>query len=498
MYKRQLPLIHHHPHAHLVRHVKATFASVCRACEQPINVGQVIAKCFTRQCFVHAKCVYATPRRQASQRFQHYHPAPQYIYWNTPRTEPTSTHVHPMQLTTPPQPNPPFVFRSSESVTYINPPSSHKQFRASTHQHHQTPSTTPLQSQDIDPDATLIPEHTTRLQDTVQQHTAFPTPTLHLHPHHRRPTSYVNEVTKYIQFFQGRGAIPGVHRPFDHPSIEEYLFFRGRKTKKLWGITSKLKWMGTIYGYVLPNHQHQQPSLLYQRIKDSIRRITLWIKVTRGLTVIQALGLDNMAVAVIMSHYRCFNRRSLMQLPWRCIVYLTQSILAHSACLRHGHFSAHNIMRDNLTRPPLTHGWRLESHWGKYEDLTEVFFYDMPAAKPGWYHLMCERRSPPVTITAAMFLSWYISIRDCKFPDSPLLFPGLPSISQRKSDYTMWLKRTITAAVPQFPQKFLRSIRPHGWRAGWVCDRRKDGTPDNVTMREGRWSSERAMGPRVV
>ena len=70
----------------------------------------------------------------------------------------------------------------------------------------------------------------------------------------------------------------------------------------------------------------------------------------------------------------------------------------------------------------------------------------------------------------------------------------MPPMSQRKGDYTKWLKATILAAVPQFPPKFLGKLRPHGWRAGWVSDRRKEGTPDNITMREGRWSSERAMG----
>ena len=288
-----------------------------------------------------------------------------------------------------------------------------------------------------------------------------------------------------------RGTVAGVHRPFDHPSIEEYLFFRGTTTKNLWGITSKLKWMGTVYGHVLPNERHQQPALLYQRIKDSIRRITLWIKLTRGIKVVRALALDNMVVVVVISHFRYFNRRSMARLPWLTIVYVTQSMLAHSGVLRHGHFSAHDIQRSGLTRPPLAHGWRLMSRWAKYEDLTEVFFYDLPTAPSARYHLM---RSPPITVTAAMVLDWYITIRDRRFPDNPLLFPHMPSMSQRKSHYTAWLRKTIVAAVPLFPRTFLKKVRPHGWRAGWVCDRRKEGVPDGITMREGRWSSEQAMG----
>ena len=93
-----------------------------------------------------------------------------------------------------------------------------------------------------------------------------------------------------------------------------------------------------------------------------------------------------------------------------------------------------------------------------------------------------------------MMISWYVTIRDQRFPDSPLLFPGLPPMSKRKADYTTWLRQTIMAAIPAFPKKQLSTVRPHGWRAGWVCDRRKQGTPDEVTMREGRWSSKQAMG----
>ena len=99
-----------------------------------------------------------------------------------------------------------------------------------------------------------------------------------------------------------------------------------------------------------------------------------------------------------------------------------------------------------------------------------------------------------VKILKLMIVLLYVTIRDQRFPDSPLLFPGMPPMTRRKGDYTAWLKQTLVAAIPAFPKKHLRQVRPHGWRAGWVCDRRKQGTPDGVTMREGRWSSKQAMG----
>ena len=149
-----------------------------------------------------------------------------------------------------------------------------------------------------------------------------------------------------------------------------------------------------VYGHSLPNDRYQQPSLLYQRIKDTICRVTLWIKVSRGVTVIRALALVNLAVVVILSHFGCFTRRLLERLPWTDIMYLTQSVMSHSGCLRHGHFSAHNIKRASLTRPPMAHGWRLVSHWGKYHDVSEVFYYDMPNAAP-----LCVSPYAPDTIT---------------------------------------------------------------------------------------------------
>ena len=201
-----------------------------------------------------------------------------------------------------------------------------------------------------------------------------------------------------------------------------------------------------------------------------------------------------MAVVVIASHLRCFNRRAMNQLVWLDIVFLVQAFLTHSGCLRYGHFSDNYIARADVTCLPLVQSRRLVSHWNKYDDVTEVFYYDLPPAEAGKYHLMCPHRSPPVTVTAAMVLSWYVTIRDSRYPDSPLLFPGMPPLATRKAVYTKWLKRMLISAVPAFPKKHLKTVRPHGWRAGWVTDRRRHGVPDSITMREGRWSSEQAMG----
>ena len=108
----------------------------------------------------------------------------------------------------------------------------------------------------------------------------LPAPDLHLLPEHYRPDSYVIEANKWLIFFNPAGKIPGVHEPFYHCAVEAFLFFRAQTCKNMWQILSKIKWMGMVYGHVLPNDKHQQPSLLYLRIKDTIRRINVWVKET--------------------------------------------------------------------------------------------------------------------------------------------------------------------------------------------------------------------------
>ena len=116
--------------------------------------------------------------------------------------------------------------RSPPPVPLITPPQSHLQLRRR--------SSPPQFPSDID----LCLGH--------PQRPLF-TPTLHLHPDHKRPKSYLTEANNWIVFFKGHDAIPGVHQPFYHRAVEDFLFHRGRTTKELWQITSKLKWMGTVY-----------------------------------------------------------------------------------------------------------------------------------------------------------------------------------------------------------------------------------------------------------
>ena len=169
--------------------------------------------------------------------------------------------------------------------------------------------------------------------------------------------------------------------------------------------------------------------------------------------------------------------------------------MAHSACMRYGHFSATNPLRANLRRSPLAHAWRFESAWDKFAkgDMVVIFYYDRPTSQAGVYHL----QTPPefangVSITASMVLQWYLRIRDAKFPSHPHLFPNLPSLNTRRQEFCVWLRDTIIAAVPTFTH--LHVVMPHGLRAGWLTDRRREGTPDSTTMREGRWADERSMG----
>ena len=84
------------------------------------------------------------------------------------------------------------------------------------------------------------------------------------------------------------------------------------------------------------------------------------------------------------------------------------------------------------------------------------------------------------------------TIRDQRFPGHPLLFPDMPALSQRRSKFHAWLRDSTAAAIPGFV--LLRIVKPHGLRAGWVSDRRKEGTSDDIIMREGRWRSPDAMG----
>ena len=162
--------------------------------------------------------------------------------------------------------------------------------------------------------------------------------------------------------------------------------------------------------------------------------------------------------------------------------------------MRYGHFANQDIPRTYVQRAPLANAWRLKSDFSKYTDDDEViiFFADTPTAEPGiyWLDTQVSRRSRAVT--AAQVLGWYLRIRDERYPNCTELFPGMPPLKDRRIQFQAWLRRTIRAAVPGFAG--VTKVRPHGLRAGWVCDRRAQKIPDSVTMREGRWKSANAMG----
>ena len=169
--------------------------------------------------------------------------------------------------------------------------------------------------------------------------------------------------------------------------------------------------MGSVYGHFLTNTKFDS-SLLYLRIKDSVHRAKIWIQVDRGIAVRRALALDNEFVCAIFSHLRCFTWRALARLKWRHIVYVVQTAMAHSACMRYGHFSAVNPLRANLRRSPLAHACRFESAWDKFVkgDMVVIFYYDRPTSEAGVYHL----QTPPefvndVSVTVSMVLQWLLS-----------------------------------------------------------------------------------------
>ena len=302
--------------------------------------------------------------------------------------------------------------------------------------------------------------------------------------------SYVREASRWIKFFSQHPSIPGVQSDFNEETVEDYLFFRARTCKSMRVILTRLKWMGMIYGHILPTDARQQPSLLYQQINDIVRRVKVWLRSDRDTRPQRALGLGNTAVTVIFSYFCCFSESAFNRLRWTDAAFLTQTIMGHTGCMRYGHFGSGNLPRTALTRAPLADAWKLDSTWDKYPGSRHsIMFYDTPPARPAIYRLVVPPHSPPRSVTASEVISWFVRRRDRLFPHSRSLFPQLPSDLHRH--FGVWLKTTILGAFPGFP--LISLVRPHGLRAGWVCDRRREGIPDQTTMREGRWRSLDAM-----
>ena len=144
------------------------------------------------------------------------------------------------------------------------------------------------------------------------------------------------------------------------------------------------------------------------------------------------------------------------------------------------------------------------SSWSKTEDHVREYairFMDQPPSPAAVY---CARQPPagktsssstPMhsTVTAAQLITWFLKRRDQAFPFSNLLFPNQPTgHAKRRALFQSWLRTTLSKVYPDFTKALL--VRPHGLRAGWVCDRRREGAPDHTIMREGRWASASAMG----
>ena len=127
-------------------------------------------------------------------------------------------------------------------------------------------------------------------------------------------------------------------------------------------------------------------------------------------------------------------------------------VMAHSSCMCYGHFSAQDILLTKMNRAPVTQAWRIDSDWTKCtsDSAVVVFFMDMSTAETAIYRLDTPRAVNSAAVTTSMITSWHMEIRVNRFPHRPLLFPGVPPMTQRRARFQSWLRQKITVTVPGF------------------------------------------------
>ena len=174
--------------------------------------------------------------------------------------------------------------------------------------------------------------------------------------------------------------------------------------------------------------------------------------------------------------------------------------MCHTGAMRYGHFATQDLNRADLQHNPLSDCWQLSSPFTKYPtgEPHVIRYFDSPRQPCAHYDIITPM-GWTCTVSASKIISWYLQVRDSRFnANGGKLFPTMTTkdtdehtANHRRHVFTTFLRHTFTAAIPGFAHRML--LRPHGLRAGWVTDRRREGTPNDEIKREGRWSSVAAM-----
>ena len=197
----------------------------------------------------------------------------------------------------------------------------------------------------------------------------------------------------------------------------------------------------------------------------------------------RALAVGAVGLGCLLDAYSVSDETSFDELPVEARDFLVASALAHSGCMRFGHFS-HNDKpyrcRDFKTASGAS--WRLRSSWSKYE---------ISATMQGTaaYSILFSPKGPAYgssTITAAALLSWHMKGR----AQSDMLFrtAGSNGLLSR-SRFQAWLRLSFAAALPLMSKTQVGLLSPHSFRAGRASDLWRSKASAEMIKRAGRWAS---------
>jgi hypothetical protein len=197
----------------------------------------------------------------------------------------------------------------------------------------------------------------------------------------------------------------------------------------------------------------------------------------------RALAVGAVGLGCLLAAYSVTDETSFGELPAEIKDFLVASALAHSGCMRFGHFSQNDRpyrCQDFTTAPHKS--WRLQASWKKYE---------ISAAMHGTssYSILFSSKGPAYgtsSITAAMLLSWQMRGR----AQSEFLFrTASPDGQLSRSRFQAWMRLSFAAALPLMSREQANLLSPHSFRAGRASDLWRSKASPETIRRAGRWAS---------
>ena len=339
---------------------------------------------------------------------------------------------------------------------------------------------------------------------------AFADPAFGLEP--SSAIAYAREWALYTTWWgtsgPGRLGLPGRDRPWDFQILYAFMRTRARtcRPSTLRSVLTMLKEGGAKYRHFLPTQKHEQPHILYHRIRRMMAQLAKEHRARTAATPAaapaatgprRATAVGTKSIGIVISALGATSPAGMANMGRTNAANIVKMAFSHTGALRHGHFSSRRLRVGHIRDKPAMARVNMITSWSKYPRADRsaeytITFPDVPRWACQAYTISGPDGAPTgQVVTASQLWRWYVHAYSPAAHEELLNPTGCPDPRQ---DFQAWLRHVLASVLPSaLPPHVIAAVTPHSMRAGFVTDNNTFGVPMEQTMNHGRWRSRRAF-----